>query len=124
MPSGEPRPSRARVRFEDVEEGRDGTRLPGCLKVYVPMPAGPWGIVFQIVVDDDGALLMAGVRAAAPCDTKRQSVYRLAHARLHAVDSLRAEEKRYAAGVVEAEPLGANATLRRLMSSRRAFACM
>ena len=91
MPSGEPRPSRARVRFEDVawradlarstpagvaaatkvrptferegvpidqlrpcaEEARDGTRLPGCLKVYVPMPAGSWGIVFQIVVDDD-----------------------------------------------------------------------
>lgn len=97
MPPGEPRPARARVRFDDIawradlgrstpagvtaatrvrrvferdgvpidqlrpcaEEGRDGTRLAGCVKVYVPAPAGPWGIVFHIDVDAEGALLTA-----------------------------------------------------------------
>jgi hypothetical protein len=27
------------------EEGRDGTRLGGCLKLYIPQPAGQWGTV-------------------------------------------------------------------------------
>ena len=68
-----------------AEEGRDGTRLPGCLKVYVPMPAAPWGIVFQSVVDDHGALLMALAFGPRHPDTKAPEVYPLAHARLHAV---------------------------------------
>jgi hypothetical protein len=36
-------------------EGRDGTRLGGCLKLYVPPPAGPWGIVFRFAVDEHGS---------------------------------------------------------------------
>ena len=27
-------------------EGRDGTRLAGCVKSYMPRPNGPWGMVF------------------------------------------------------------------------------
>jgi hypothetical protein len=27
------------------EEGRDGTRLGGCVKFYIPPPAGRWGAV-------------------------------------------------------------------------------
>jgi hypothetical protein len=30
-------------------EARDGTRLDGCLKTYVPWPDGRYGIVFQVV---------------------------------------------------------------------------
>jgi hypothetical protein len=30
-------------------EGRDGTRLPGCVKTRVPWPDGSWGIVFRAV---------------------------------------------------------------------------
>lgn len=26
-------------------EGRDATRLAGCVKAYLPAPAGPWGVV-------------------------------------------------------------------------------
>jgi hypothetical protein len=25
------------------EEGQDGTRLKGCVKLYIPQPAGQWG---------------------------------------------------------------------------------
>jgi hypothetical protein len=31
-------------------EGRDGTKLPDSVKVYLPHPDGPWGMVFKIVV--------------------------------------------------------------------------
>jgi len=27
-------------------EARDGTRLPGCVKLYIPQPIGRWGAVF------------------------------------------------------------------------------
>lgn len=30
-------------------EGRDGTRLPGCVKTYVPWPAGRFGVVMVAV---------------------------------------------------------------------------
>jgi len=33
-------------------EGRDGNRLENCLKVYVPHPAGKWGIVFMLLEID------------------------------------------------------------------------
>jgi hypothetical protein len=28
-------------------EGRDGTRLKGCVKLYIPQPAGQWGAVLS-----------------------------------------------------------------------------
>ncbi len=37
-------------RCEDP--GPDGTRLPRCMKLYVPPPVGPWGFVFQIGLDE------------------------------------------------------------------------
>lgn len=123
MSADEPRPRRARVRFDDVAwradlarltpagvtaatrarrtlerdgapieqlracaaEGRDGTRLPGCAKIYVPMPAGPWGIVFLIDMDDEGAVLVVlAFGPRHPPTPRRKSVYQLADARLHA----------------------------------------
>jgi hypothetical protein len=35
------------------DSGRDGTSLPGCAKTYLPAPAGTWGMVFQLRLDDD-----------------------------------------------------------------------
>jgi hypothetical protein len=29
-------------------EGRDGTRLAGCVKSYIPQPDGPWGAVLTM----------------------------------------------------------------------------
>jgi hypothetical protein len=66
------------------EHGRDDTRLSGCLKLYVPHPAGPWGIVFQLAVDDQGtclAVLAFGLRH--PPAGRRTSVYQVADRRLH-----------------------------------------
>lgn len=63
-----------------------GTRLPGCLKVYIPDPAGPWRIVFQIALLPGGTLgleyVAAGV-AHPPRAGRRRNVYELAHYRLH-----------------------------------------
>jgi hypothetical protein len=36
------------------DQHRSGTSLPGCVKVYVPEPAGAWRIVFQIAIDEQG----------------------------------------------------------------------
>lgn len=67
-------------------EHPSGSCLPGCLKVYIPDLAGPWRIVFQIARLADGSLglqyVAAGV-AHLPEDTRRRSVYQLAHYRLH-----------------------------------------
>jgi hypothetical protein len=30
-------------------EARDGTRLPGCVKLYIPQPAGQWERCFLVV---------------------------------------------------------------------------
>ena len=46
-------------------EGRDGTKLPDCAKVYVPHPNGRWGIVFKFTIIDRRPrleLLSFGVR--------------------------------------------------------------
>ena len=68
-------------------EGRDGTRLAGCLKVYLPPPAGPWGFVFLLGRSTDGGparleFLAFGLRHP-PEGTRRPSVYAIAHRRLH-----------------------------------------
>ena len=36
------------------DEGRDGTRLGGCVKTYIPQPIGPWGLVYLIARDTEG----------------------------------------------------------------------
>jgi len=66
-------------------EGRDGTRLPNCVKAYLPAPAGAWGAVFEIVRTPDGIrflLLAFGIRHPVR-GTRALSVYQLAHRRLH-----------------------------------------
>ena len=71
-------------RCED--EGPDGTRLPACVKVYLPPPIGPFGMVFRIARNDSGtklAMLAFGVRHP-PRHANAPSVYRLADRRLHA----------------------------------------
>ena len=69
-----------------AEEGPDGTRLPSCVKVYLPPPAGPFGMVFRIARDETGtklALLAFGMRHP-PRHSNAPSVYWLADRRLHA----------------------------------------
>lgn len=65
-------------------DARDGTRLPGCMKIYLPPPAGQWGIVFQLAADERGpflAVLAFGERHPGPA--RRPSIYKLADRRLH-----------------------------------------
>lgn len=57
------------------------------MKVYVPVPAGTYGMVFQIGRRSDGKLGLAylafGLRHPGP-DVRQPSVYEVAHRRLHA----------------------------------------
>jgi hypothetical protein len=86
----------ARSRFEQdgVEiktlrrcdpEGRDGTELLACFKVYLAAPNGKFGMVFRFVRDSEGLALRYlafGVRHH-PRDSNAPTVYELAHRRLH-----------------------------------------
>lgn len=73
------------------EEGAaDGTRLPGCVKLYVPLgelgsSAAPFGFVFRLQREASGSLslnLMAfGERH--PANPRTRTVYERAHRRLH-----------------------------------------
>jgi hypothetical protein len=65
-------------------QGRDGTELPQCLKVYLPPPAGRFGMVFKFMVTDDGPrldYLAFGVRHH-PRDSNAATVYEIADRRL------------------------------------------
>lgn len=75
---------RSDVRPCDAE-GRDGTELPQCLKVYLPPPAGRFGMVFRFVIAGDGPrldYLAFGVRHH-PSESNAPTVYEIAHRRLH-----------------------------------------
>ena len=66
------------------EEGHDGTRLRGCVKFYIPRPAGQWGAV--LTGDEESrtpvlALLAVGERH--PAQRWKPSVYEIAHRRLN-----------------------------------------
>ncbi len=67
------------------DPGRDGSRLPGCAKTYLPPPAGQWGMVFQLRFDSDQrpflACLAFGIRH--PSRDWQPSVYQVADRRLH-----------------------------------------
>ena len=79
--------ARVVVRACDAE-GSDGTRLPGCAKLYVPLdvePSGaPLGFVFALRTGPDETvrlrMLAFGERHPAP---GTRSVYERAHKRLH-----------------------------------------
>lgn len=65
-------------------EGPEGSQLPSCLKVYLPPPAGRFGMVFQLeIVDGRGRLqyIAFGVRHHPP-ESNAESVYRIANGRL------------------------------------------
>lgn len=67
-------------------EGRDGTRLGGCVKLYLPPPAGPWGLVLAPTRDPATGRVLLDVVAFGPRhppEGRRVSVYQLAHQRLH-----------------------------------------
>jgi hypothetical protein len=96
-PAGRAAASAARREFEKRgipigqlrrvnEHGRDGTELANCAKVYLPAPAGRFGMVFNLAIDRDGrpvlAYLAFGVRHH-PRGSQSSTVYQLAHERLH-----------------------------------------
>jgi hypothetical protein len=66
------------------EEGQDGTRPKGCVKLYIPQPAGQWGAVLS----GDGeagkpALALIAVGERHPAQPWKPSVYEIAHRRLN-----------------------------------------
>ena len=68
-----------------MAEGPDGTRLPHCVKVYLPPPDGQWGLVLEVVRSQRTlqlAYLAFGLRH--PDQPWQPSVYQVAHRRLHA----------------------------------------
>lgn len=68
------------------EEARDGTRLPGCVKFYIPQPDGQWGSVLtpDLRQDDETiTLLLVAAGERHPVQPWRPSVYRVAHSRLN-----------------------------------------
>ncbi len=71
--------------FACDEESQDSTRLPGCVKVYLPRPAGRFGMVFT-VERQAGKLMLAylafGVRHH-PRESNALTVYQVADRRLN-----------------------------------------
>lgn len=64
---------------------RDGTRLAGCAKLYIPRPAGQWGAVFLGGISDGRpTLFLLAVGERHPGARWRPSVYEIAHRRLQA----------------------------------------
>jgi hypothetical protein len=66
------------------EEGQDGTRLGGCVKFYIPRPAGQWGAV--LAGDEEAtkpALVLVAVGERHPAQRWKPSVYEIAHRRLN-----------------------------------------
>lgn len=64
-------------------EARDGTRLGGCVKHYIPQPDGRWRAVFSI--DREAAkpaLVLLAVGERHPLQSWKPSVYEIAHRRL------------------------------------------
>jgi hypothetical protein len=66
-------------------EGRDGTNLRDCAKVYLPQPSGRFGMIFTVDRDANGPALVFvafGVRHH-PTGLRAQTVYDVAHRRLN-----------------------------------------
>lgn len=65
------------------EEGQDGTRLKGCVKLYIPQPGGQWGAVLS--GDEEAkkpALVLIAVGERHPVRPWKPSVYEIAHRRI------------------------------------------
>jgi hypothetical protein len=66
------------------EEGRDGTRLGGCVRFYIPRPSGPWGAVLAADKEaEKPALVLVAVGERHPDRRWKPSVYEIAHRRLN-----------------------------------------
>lgn len=72
------------------DEGPGATRLPNCLKVYVPVSAeapseAPYGFVFQLQIDSDGSLFLNFISFGErhPENAQTRTLYERAHRRLH-----------------------------------------
>lgn len=67
-------------------EGRDGTRLGGCVKTYIPWPHGRFGAVFVAVTHPNRPLALRviafGIRHH-PRGSTAPTVYEIAHQRLN-----------------------------------------
>jgi hypothetical protein len=70
-------------------EGRDGTRLLGCVKTYIPWPDGRFGAVFVAVTHPKRPMalrvLAFGIRHH-PSGSRGRSVYEVADRRLSPTD--------------------------------------
>ena len=68
-------------------EGRDGTRLEGCVKTRVPRPDGPWGVVFRAgeVPTRPFALYTLAFGTRHPTGPGKPSVYEVASQRLEEI---------------------------------------
>jgi hypothetical protein len=65
-------------------EARDGTRLGGCVKHYIPQPDGRWGAVFSIDREaSKPALVLLAVGERHPLRPWKPSVYEIAHRRFN-----------------------------------------
>jgi hypothetical protein len=67
-------------------EGRDGTRLGGCVKTYIPWPDGRFGAVFIAVTHPDRPLALRAVAFGVrhhPRGSTAQTVYEIADHRLN-----------------------------------------
>jgi hypothetical protein len=68
------------------DEAQDGTRLPGCAKVYLPPPAGKFGMAFDID-RQAGSLVLAYLAFGTrhhPKGSHALNVYEIADRRLNA----------------------------------------
>jgi hypothetical protein len=68
-------------------EGRDGTKLGGCVKTRVPWPDGPWGIVLRAgeVPNRPFALYTLAYGERHPTRRGKPSVYEVASWRLQEI---------------------------------------
>lgn len=71
-------------------EGDDGTRLPGCRKLYVPLgqegaSAAPYGFIFQLAKTSRSGLVWNFIAFGErhPDNPRTRNVYDRAHKRLH-----------------------------------------
>ncbi len=66
-------------------EGRDGTRLPGCVKTYIPWPDGRFGAVFVAVAHPSRPMALRAIAFGVRHHSRgssAQTLYEIAHRRL------------------------------------------
>ena len=71
-------------------EGRDGTRLPGCVKTYIPWPNGRFGAVFVAVTHPNRPMALRAIAFGIrhhPHGSTAQTLYQVADRRLKGAGS-------------------------------------